>query len=59
MLVLETALPIKFASTIEEALGFAPPVPAAFAHLENLPQRVEVMPAEVGLVKSFIEVHCT
>jgi threonine synthase len=59
MLVLETALPIKFASTIEEALGFAPPVPAAFAHLENLPHRVEVMAADVGLVKSFIEVHCS
>ncbi len=58
MLVLETALPIKFASTIEQALGFSPPVPAKFSNLENLPQRVETMPASVSQVKSFIEAHC-
>lgn len=58
MLVLETALPIKFASTIEEALGFSPPVPPQFSNLEKLPQRVETMPASVSQVKSFIEAHC-
>ena len=31
MVVLETALPIKFAETIEEALGQLPPRPAAFS----------------------------
>jgi len=58
MLVLETALPIKFADTIEEALGFAPTVPAQFANLLDLPQRFEVMPAQVSLVKSFIQDRC-
>ena len=59
MVVLETALPIKFESTILEALGRSPDMPSKFAHLENLPQRVEVMSTDVGRIKSFIEKHCT
>ena len=58
MVVLETALPIKFESTILEALGRSPDMPPKFAHLENLPQRVEVMSTDVGRIKSFIEKHC-
>ncbi len=58
MLVLETALPAKFAATIEEALGFAPEVPAALRGIESLPRRCVVMKAEVAAVKSHIEQHC-
>jgi threonine synthase len=43
MLVLETALPIKFAATIEEALGRQPDRPAKFNGIEDLPKRVVVM----------------
>ena len=57
MLVLETALPIKFAETIEEALGQLPPRPAAFEGIEALPKRVAVMKADVVLVKSYIAQH--
>ena len=58
MIVLETALPVKFADTIVEALGREPARPAKFLGIEKLPKRVVVMPAEVGTVKAFIVRHC-
>ena len=57
MLVLETALPAKFSETIQEAIGRPAPVPAALAGLESLPQRVEVMDCDAGLVRAFLEKH--
>ncbi len=57
MIVLETALPIKFAETIEEALGRKPAPPAALADLESRPKRFIVVKADVTVVKAFIEVH--
>ncbi|MBQ0131441.1 MAG: threonine synthase, partial [Comamonas sp.] len=58
MLVLETALPIKFAATIEEALNRQPERPAKFEGIEALPKRVVVMPADVEKVKAYIQQHC-
>ena len=58
MLVLETALPIKFAETIVEALGHAPERPAQFDGIEALPKRVQVMPADVQSIKDYIARHC-
>jgi threonine synthase len=58
MLVLETALPIKFAETIVEALGRQPDRPAQFQGIEDLPKRVKVMPARTALVQAFIAEHC-
>jgi len=57
MLVLETALPAKFAATIREALDIEPPRPAGLEHIEALPKRVTVLPADVQRVKAFIEAH--
>ncbi|SEK21839.1 threonine synthase [Roseateles sp. YR242] len=57
MLVLETALPAKFAATIQEALGLVPPRPAALADLESRPKRVQVMPVSVEQVKQFVIAH--
>ena len=54
MIVLETALPIKFSETIEEALGRLPPRPAKFSGIESLPKRVKLMPADVVQIKSYI-----
>jgi threonine synthase len=54
MIVLETALPAKFNETIREALGFDAERPAGFERIEDLPQRVDVMPADVNQVKEFI-----
>ena len=58
MLVLETALPAKFAATIREATGQDPEPPAALRDIENLPKRFTVMPPDVAQVKQFIEQHC-
>ena len=57
MVVLETALPIKFAATIEEALGHVPERPAKFEGIEALPKRVTVLPADVEQVKAFVVAH--
>jgi len=56
--VLETALPIKFAQTIVEALGREPDCPAKFIGIEALPKRVTVLPANAAAVKAYIEAHC-
>ncbi len=58
MIVLETALPIKFASTLVEALGRSPDRPAAFEGIEALPKRVLLMSADVEQVKQFIVEQC-
>jgi threonine synthase len=58
MIVLETALPIKFARTIVEALGREPERPAKYQGIEDLPRRVTVLPADVAQVKAFIAAHC-
>jgi len=58
MIVLETALPIKFAATLVEALGREPDRPPRFNGIEALPRRVQVLPAEVARVKAIIVEHC-
>jgi threonine synthase len=57
MIVLETALPVKFADTIVEALGRQPERPAALEGIEQLPKRFEAMPADAERVKRFIVDH--
>ena len=54
LICLETALPAKFEETIVEALGRKTERPAAMQGIENLPQRVEVMAADVAQLKAFI-----
>ena len=58
MVVLETALPIKFAATIEEALQRKPTMPERFAGLESLPRRVQVVPASVAQIQQIIQEAC-
>ena len=57
LLVLETALPAKFAETIREALGREPERPPGFEGIENLPKRFSVLPADVDAVKHYIASH--
>lgn len=54
IIVLETALPVKFAETIEEAIGTAPEVPARFAGILEAERRVTDLPNDVVAVKDFI-----
>jgi threonine synthase len=57
MLVLETALPAKFAATIREALDREPERPPEFEGIEQLPKRFAVVPADTAAVKRYIEAH--
>ncbi len=57
MVVLETALPAKFAATIREATGVEPEPPAALKALESLPRRFSVLPPEAAAVKAYLETH--
>ena len=57
MLVMETALPAKFAATIHEALGCEPDRPAALRDIESLPKRFTVMPVNAQQVKDYIVHH--
>jgi len=54
LVCLETALPVKFEETIREALGRDPERPSGYENLEQLPQRFEVMDADVQAVKDYI-----
>ena len=58
MIVLETALPIKFAVTIREALGREPDRPPRFDGIENLPRRVRMLPADAAQVQQLIVQEC-
>ena len=57
MLVLETALPAKFAATIFEATGVKPEPPAALRGIESLPRRFTLLPAQADGIKRFIADH--
>jgi threonine synthase len=58
MVVLETALPIKFAATLVEALGEEPARPKKFEGIEALPKRVVKLPADAEAVKAYIAENC-
>lgn len=51
---LETALPVKFSETIEEATGHAPAVPERFADILAAPRHVSDLPNDAAQVKDFI-----
>jgi threonine synthase len=57
MICLETALPVKFADTIVEAIGVAPPRPPAFDGIEARPQRFETIEADAAALKDYIARH--
>ncbi len=54
LVCLETALPAKFEETIHEALQLSPGRPADYQNIESLPQRFDVLPAEVEQLKTYI-----
>ncbi len=53
-LALETALPVKFAETVKEAVGFEPPLTDSQAKMMRLPQRVTTIGVDVARVKQMI-----
>lgn len=57
MIVLETALPVKFAATIVEALGHEPERPERFVGIEDLPRHVVELTDGLEQLKAIIEAH--
>jgi threonine synthase len=54
LVCLETALPAKFAASIEAAVGFAPPRPRGFEGIEDLPRRFAAMAPDLAQLKRYI-----
>jgi threonine synthase len=57
LICLETALPVKFAEVLVEALGRQPERPAEFRDLERLPQRFTLVDPDADAVKRYIAAH--
>lgn len=57
MICLETALPVKFAETIQEALGVEPPVPEQVVGLAEAAQRYCWLPRSVPALKQYVVKH--
>jgi threonine synthase len=54
VVILSTAHPAKFPEAVARAIGGPPPVPARLQGLENLPERVAVLPPSLPLIRDFI-----
>jgi threonine synthase len=54
---LATAHPAKFSETVEQSLGFQPPVPESVKELYGKPTRCEVMDADISKVREFFISH--
>ena len=54
IICMETALPVKFAETIRDAVGRDPVVPERFAHIMEGGRYVTDMPNDAAAVKDFI-----
>jgi threonine synthase len=52
--ILATAHPAKFADAVTRAIGHPPPVPAALARLEKLPEKQDVLANKLPLLRQFI-----
>jgi len=52
--ILSTAHPAKFPDAVTRATGAPPPVPARLAGLKDLPERMDVLPADADAIKRFI-----
>jgi len=57
LICVETALPTKFAQTIQEALGREPTRPRSFVGIESSPQHVTPLPPDAARLKAFIAEH--
>ncbi|TLM69291.1 MAG: threonine synthase [Deltaproteobacteria bacterium] len=57
MVCLATAHPAKFPEAVHRAIGQTPPRPASLDGLEQRPRRCEVVEAQTGVIKTFVEQH--
>jgi threonine synthase len=57
MVALATAHPAKFPDAVERATGLRPPVPPVLAELLDKPERITILPNDVGAVARFVRAH--
>ncbi|MDO5495071.1 MAG: threonine synthase [bacterium] len=57
VIVMETALPVKFSQTIEEATGITPPLPERFEGLADADRHVVEIPNDVDALNDLIRRH--
>ena len=54
VVILSTAHPAKFPEAVTQAIGAPPPVPARLAGLKNRTEKMEILPQNLSLIRSFI-----
>ncbi len=54
MVVLSTAHPAKFADAVTRAIGTPPPMPEGLRRVLDLPEKLEIMPNKLSLIRQFI-----
>ena len=57
LVCLATAHPAKFGAAVSKAIGHEPELPRALAGLAEQASRCEVLAAETGVIKDFVEKH--
>ena len=57
IVALASAHPAKFPEAVERATGVRPALPPALADLFERRERIEVLPNNLGAVRSFIRAH--
>jgi threonine synthase len=55
MVCLATAHPAKFPDAVERATGIRPALPDSLADLFELPERYDLLPADVAVVRAYVE----
>jgi len=59
VVALATAHPAKFPEAVEQACGTRPQAPVSLAGLADLPERFDVLPADVDIVAVYMREHAT
>ncbi|PLX90294.1 MAG: threonine synthase [Desulfuromonas sp.] len=57
LICLATAHPAKFGDAVKQAIGLDPELPPAFQGIDKLEKRLQVLPAEIDQIKSYIDQH--
>jgi threonine synthase len=55
VICLATAHPAKFSEAVVEATGQGPDIPDSLSGIENREKRCEILPAETGIIKDYLE----
>lgn len=57
LICLATAHPAKFGAAVKRATGDDPILPAAFQGIEKLERKLETLPAEISVIKRYVDQH--